>query len=191
MIPSFVLFLAWVCPCDASPDQKTTGQVEPPTRVKTLAECKKLSREEYEKYIEQLGNERNLKALEELCSANYGYAITVYTQILDAKRAIRFCTSFPVGSYQWENAFWGLSSHRKTAVIKYVKSVCLTKDPWARGSCYSLCLKAGWDDLIENAKRDVDNETPMLEAIGDTLGRRARRYLELLPEVQKRLNQGR
>jgi hypothetical protein len=189
MLLSMALLVACGCISDVPSDKMPAVHVTPPTRVKSLAEVKALSLDEYDKYIEDLGAEKNYAALEELCRANLGYAITVYVQALDDKRALRVCQRYPVGSYEWEHAFWGLSSHRKEAVIEYVKETCRTKDPWVRECCYSLCLKAGWDDLIESAKQDISNKAPSAHAIGHTLGHAARYYLEYLPEFQKALNQ--
>jgi hypothetical protein len=185
-VGGYAMLLAWSCLSDLPSEHKESAEVSA-EKIYTIAECKKLSIDEFDKYVEELGHRRNYAALKALCKAKFGYAITVYSQFLSDEEALRFCKSFAVGSYEWENAFWGLSFHRKEAVIGYVKDTCNTKNPWVRGSCYSLCLKAGWDDLVENAKRDFDDEAPMM-AIGVTLGTRARNYVKMLPEVQKQLN---
>lgn len=193
MFSSVAWLLAWGCLSDVPHDKITIEHVEVPARVKSLiAECKNgftyEKHEEFTKYVEQLGKERNYAALDAFCKAGFCYAITVYSQILDDKKAVFLCKSFPLGSPEWEYAVWGLSSHRKEAVIGYVKETCRSKDPWVRARCYSLCLKAGWGDLIESAKRDFNNQTPSLKTFGETVGSGARRYVELLPQVQKLLN---
>lgn len=190
MLVQIAMLLAWNCFSDLPSDRKDSAEVRA-EKLYSIAELRRLPPLEYAKYVEELGRRHNFAALEELCKSHFGYAITVYTESLGDKEAIAFCKSFPVGTYEWDHAFWGLSAHPHDAVIGYVKKTCNTKDSWVRKSCYSLCLKAGWDDLIENAKRDVHDDDPMRDAFGQAINNPARSYIRLLPEVQKALRENR
>jgi hypothetical protein len=183
-----LMLAGWICIADL-PANKDRGSIERhrPVRIKSLAELQTLSPDEFDAYIEGFAKQRNYDALEALCKANISYARTVYVSILDNKQAIRYCKSLQFGSVAWEHAFWGLSYHKKDTVIGYVKEVCQMNAVYARVKCYELCLKAGWDDLVERAKLDINDKTPMGYPFGYTLGTYARNYLRLLPEVQKRL----
>jgi hypothetical protein len=183
----FLVLFASMSLSDLPQDAESATAI-PPLKVKSLEECEELSEchpLEFCDYVQELGKQNNLAALEQLCEAGFGYARTVYIETLDAKAAVRYCMRFPAGSSQWVYASWGLDAHQKSAVIGYIKDVCRKGDGPVRAECYSLCLKAGWDDLLESAKRDVDDMTPMSDAIGRTVGSRARQYIKVLPLIQQ------
>jgi hypothetical protein len=142
---------------------------DPPDPV--VERVKALPPEKFYQYIDQLGREKDFKALEALYRADFAldptrkgfessYAATVYCRNLDPERAVAFCASLDLGSWAWGAALIGLRDHPRAKVIGYIKQVATSSIPHVRCSCYTLCRSASWDDLLEQARKDLTNTSP-------------------------------
>jgi hypothetical protein len=151
--------------------------------VDVVKHCKKLSLQEFHQFVDELGSKKQFNLLTQIYNAQLPcgwYAATVYARELDEDKVIGFCTQFDLDSDNWSAATWALSSHRKMAVIGYIKQIATSAKPYARAQCYMVCRNAGWDDLVEMAKSDVSNSYPLVGpgyAVGATLGTVAKQYI--------------
>jgi hypothetical protein len=147
--------------------------------------CRALSSGEFIDLVNKLGREKKLRPLRIIGNSdlqNAKYAVGVLTAEMDGVEAVAFCKKLPLGSPKWRSAFWNLDAHRKVTVIDYIKEVSRSPDSNIRYICYSLCVKAGWGDLLEQAKKDVGNTTPITQPgtiVGETLGRVAALYVDV------------
>lgn len=107
-------------------------------------------------------------------------AITSCTHCLESKEAVLFCMQWKPGSEEWEAATWGLTTRRRANVCPYLKQMCRKGSPAVRRWCYAICCKAGWQELVEYAKKDINDKTQMADAIGVTLGFEARQYIKIV-----------
>ncbi len=81
-----------------------------------------------------------------------------------------FCQQFKLNTPNWVAAFYTLEDRPKPAVMSYIKSVCATGDAKARSHCYKVCSAAGWDDLLQQARADLRDETVVANVgLGGTL----------------------
>jgi uncharacterized protein (TIGR03067 family) len=178
MIP--LLIAVMYLPSDGSAAPNGGARLVP---RKTIAEVGQLAVGDYlafEDYIDLLKADRDLPALRALCEANLPngqYAATAYCELLDGKDAVAFCKGFSIHDPRWQDAVWALATHRRESVIGYLREVCRSDKPFCRALGYEVCLKAGWDDVEDEARRDRDSPISM-RSVGLTLGNEASRYLD-------------
>jgi hypothetical protein len=83
------------------------------------------------------------------------YAAGVYAECIGDSEAIALCTRFQLTSPHWQAAMHGLCKHRHDAVIGYIRQLIHSRIPEVRATCYNVCIRGGWIDLAEDAKRDL------------------------------------
>jgi hypothetical protein len=126
--------------------------------VRPVIDLDKLPPSDAKAYLQQLGREKRLDTLLYLASSKQPYALDAlgaYVRSAEARDAVwlcRCCAAKRDG--HWELAFHNLDAHRSEQVIDYVKQVHRTGDAGVRMNCYLLCLRAGWEDLLEQAEAD-------------------------------------
>src|SRR5262249_50997864 len=124
--------------------------------------AKKLSESDLAKYLEELGKKRDFASLTAIYQSdipNRGLAVGVYARYISSDKVVAFCTTFELRSWQWRAAFWQLHRHPKKKVIGYIKQIATSSLPEARFLCYEICRDKKWNDLLENALRDVHNSS--------------------------------
>jgi hypothetical protein len=159
-----------------------------------LAACEKMSDVEYYAFVERLGKNKDFESLAAIYQStvyNHEYAANVATENMPHDKAVAFCSKFEPFSQNWKAAFRALKSHPKEAVIAYVKKLGMSSNPYIRVQCYELCMRAGWDDLVEAAKRDLNNPLPVclcpINALGnrETVGWHADIYVGTIEQKRK------
>jgi hypothetical protein len=130
--------------------------------VRPEVDLDQLSTYKAKAYIEQLGREKRLDTLLYLAYSKQPYALdalAVYVSSTDASDAVRLCRCCGPrnGDRRWEHAFHALSAHRSEQVLDYIKQVHRAGDASVRMHCYLLCLRVGWDDLLEQAEADKND----------------------------------
>jgi HEAT repeat protein len=170
-------------------DAKTAVGVDPVEYVQRLSDglaedVEPVLRE----YIDSLAARKDWKGLLAIADADINGsedALGVYCRQLDAARAIALCKGYRHQSWKWEIAFASLQAHPRKLVISYVKQVADSPSAAVRCHCYSLCKAAGWDDLVDEARRDLENPEPFVTispspsgplAVGDV----AKEYIQSL-----------
>jgi hypothetical protein len=131
-------------------------------------------------FLARLEKTRDFRSLQIIYEADIQFADWAAgstATILDSKKAVQFCRSFPVGSLNWAAAFRALHCHRRKDVMPYVQELMASATPTTRFHCYHLCKLACWDDLREYARADVEAKDffPRLDL---TLGEAAHDYLQ-------------
>jgi hypothetical protein len=121
--------------------------------------CKGLSAVDTNKFLVKLANRKDFKALEAIYKEDFPYshwAAGEACRVFETDKVVGFCKKFEINSPNWREAFLALDNHPKKKVIRYIKEVAKSKNPEVRFVCYKLCLNAGWNDLLKQAKGDVD-----------------------------------
>lgn len=141
--------------------QSAESQPENETRAartrRVIAYCCSLSFRERSAYISQLQEQGNLESLTAIYKSNLHErhaAATAIVQLLPAPEAVAFCRSHKQGSGLWRSALHALGSHRRCGVIAYLNEVANSADPTIRVFAYFVCIRTGWDDLVEQARAD-------------------------------------
>lgn len=119
--------------------------------------CRSLTISECYTFIDQLGVKKDFSALEAIYKSSVPgstYALTVIAMRIDSSKIVSLCAQFPIGSSNWKRVFYVMDNHPKCKVIHYIHLAAQSTDPEIRASCYRLCQKAGWDDLVLSANRD-------------------------------------
>jgi hypothetical protein len=119
-------------------------------------------------YAFQLAKEGNHAALKAIYSANVRNASTaamVEACTLKGPHLVAFCKSFPVGSEHWNRVFFLLRSQPREDVIDYIREMATSKSNEVRARCYDICDDCGWDDLLEVAEQDGDNNATLIESL--------------------------
>jgi hypothetical protein len=148
--------------------------------VKSIEECKHLPPAAFSDYINELGRRRYMQALLDLAQSGIPlaeYALTVYVRVATPQRAVQLCKHFPLNSWQWEYASWGLWSHHDKEVLQYVYDLHRNSRGWLRAYCYDLCRNAGWELLLREAALDCESNDLTGEPFLN-LADHARLYLE-------------
>jgi hypothetical protein len=183
---------------DIGPGKKTSRQGVDAVTIGTealLAKCEKMKLWEYERFVDELGKKRDFASLSVLYNSTrvpQEPAVGVACQIVADEKAVGFCCQFDIDSSNWRSAFCSLGAHPTKAVRDYVKRVANTGDRYRLVLCYDLCEGAGWDDLLEAARRDATDETEMVSlwlnapiGLKETLGRHARSYIAAIKAKRK------
>jgi hypothetical protein len=156
---------------------------DPPHGPSHPDRLRKMPFRELEAYVQRLGQQRNFQALDQIVESNVPRrwcAVWARARITPDRDIIAYCSQFDLESSEWISAFWVLSERKKTVVIGYIKQVVSSMNPVVRATCYRVCLRAGWGDLLDQAKADRDCSDPLLgpgNGAGDTVGTAARDYI--------------
>jgi hypothetical protein len=145
---------------------------------------------DYYRYVQQLGKEQDFTALKIIYTSNTQFsgddgrlAAAVAVRNSEPELAVVLCSTFEVGSSNWTAAFSALQYHPREVVVGYIRHIIHSPDPYVRYRCYTLCRRAGWDDLVDYAMQDVSNDTVIVSVNGsmvggpEALGRSAREYI--------------
>jgi hypothetical protein len=87
------------------------------------------------------------------------YAAMIAAANVEDRDAVGFCSQFQLGSRNWGAAFHRLERRPRALVMPYIRTVCASGAYQVRYICYSVCLNAGWDDLLDAAWVDMFNDT--------------------------------
>jgi hypothetical protein len=167
------------------------GRVYDPRLERLVASAGSMCRIELNALLQRLGRERDfngLRAIYESDVPEADVAAGEYARRLSPEEAVRFCSSFPVDSWNWRSAFYALRDHPKPVVLPYVLEMSRSPKVHVRYYCYRLCIRAGWDELAPVAAQDLKNETslklPCLAEYERTIGDVAEQYLKSLKKGQ-------
>jgi hypothetical protein len=150
-----------------------------------IENCKKLDPIELNSYLRLLADKGDLEALSAVYKADFpfsSWAAGEVARITDSESVVDFCRSFETGSPNWRAVFHALDSHPKENVIDYIRETANCNSPIVRSFCYVICMRSGWDDLLEYAMNDRHNATLLVlpNQVNDelTIGLVAEKYIE-------------
>jgi hypothetical protein len=160
-----------------------------------VAQCQKMTSQEFADFVELLGKKKDFASLAAIYQAGLLHssrAAAAACRNMPPDKAGEFCSRFEVGSPNWKAAFRCLFDHPKKDVIGYVKRHMATSTGRIRAECYQLCALADWDDFLEEAKRDLNDDTDAVvwgvhfENYRETLGVHAKFYINTIADTRKR-----
>src|SRR5262249_1246908 len=125
-----------------------TGQVNPSgpseeARVaRIVSHCRELKPVELHVYLVGLADKKDFAAL--TASHQDGFNLSHWgvgemARVMESKKVVAFCKSFPEGSEKWCAAFESLHYHPKREVLGFIKSMSVSPDPVIRYYCYRVC----------------------------------------------------
>lgn len=131
------------------------------SRTQAIVEhCKNLRPLELYVYLKELGDRNDLASLTAVSRANFpgnSMAVEQIVRILETDKVVGYCRSLEVDSPHWQQAVLVLDYHPKQAVIGYIREMATSPIPIVRYYCYRVCMRAGWDDLVNYAELDLNN----------------------------------
>jgi hypothetical protein len=139
--------------------------------------------------VRELARARDIVGLQEICNADIDAsteAVYELIALVDSAEAIALCKRLEKNDRLWIAAYDAITAREKKGIITYVKEVARSSDPWRRSLSYILCKRARWPDLVDLAKKDVDDQTkisfPNQPEDEKTLGQIAKKYIVSLAE---------
>jgi hypothetical protein len=119
---------------------------------------------EFERLVENLGRRKDFESLRLIYNSDLpagNFAAAVRASATDGQEVVEFCKGFEIDSPNWWSAFMALADHRRELVIGYVKEAAKSDKPRVRYYAYKVCQSAGWDDLVDVARKDLGNSVPV------------------------------
>jgi hypothetical protein len=139
---------------------------------------------EAEDYIRTLWETGNLEGLTLISESDLhlSYLATFHVaETLTTNQLLALCKESQVGSQKWDSAFSSIGERPKEEVMPYIRQVASARIPQVSWKCYDTCLRNNWNDLVDLAEKDLDNEAPVnqVQSFGnETLGMKAREYVD-------------
>lgn len=126
----------------------------------------------------------DLKAIAQSDAWHCEFAAWFLSDALPTAEAIAYCRTFRPGSLQWVSAVSALWKKDRGLVVNYFGEMLSTcDDPYAKVTCYHVCQRANWDDVVSYARNDIANTEPLCPEFNAdptecTVGDVARHYCE-------------
>jgi hypothetical protein len=100
---------------------------------------------------------------------------------------IQLCQTLPSGSEPWRHAFMCLRFYPKSSIIRFLKQCGTHPDPAVRYTAFQLCSYMCWDDLVQEAQRDLDSDFCLVYPNGKdpSLASLALAYIHQSSEIRK------
>ncbi|MBI1916598.1 MAG: hypothetical protein HYS12_17960 [Planctomycetes bacterium] len=170
------------------------AMAEPPRWMEwvMIEGCKRMSPLDLDDFVGELGARRDFDALRAIYNSSFpcsSFAAGEYARRLEADKVVAFCNSLPLRSANcpllsanWRAAVYALRCHPRAKVIDYLRKLAESPSPDVRYLCYSVCMGERWGDLVEVARKDIDNYSEVnLPNLGEdelTIAQTARKYIQ-------------